>query len=335
MRVALEGVVSETTTVDSGVPQGTILGPILFLCHINDLPNSVKSHVRLFADDCLLYRDINSFTDHQALQHDLKQLEAWAHDWGMTFNATKCYILSINAKSTFLYQLNNVILKHVQQNPYLGILISDDLKWSAHISNISKKANSTLGFIRRNLRRCPTTCRKQAYLALVRPLLEYGATVWDPYLQQDVDRLEKVQRAAARFITGDYRSSAPGSVTKLLEKTDLQPLQLRRQQLRLNLFYRVVEGLVPALPPQKFLSAQKQGRRIKTIKQQDFVTTNIIKNYSRNNDRAFSVPHCRTEQQKNSFFVRTISDWNQLDNTIVTAPSPETFRSRLAASYQQ
>jgi hypothetical protein len=75
----------------------------------------------------------------------------------MTFNATKCYILSINAKSTFLYQLNNVILKHVQQNPYLGILISDDLKWSAHISNISKKANSTLGFIRRNLRCCPTT----------------------------------------------------------------------------------------------------------------------------------------------------------------------------------
>jgi hypothetical protein len=85
----------------------------------------------------------------------------------------------------------------------------------------------------------------------------------------------------------------------------------------------VVEGLVPALPPQKFVSAQKQGRRIKTIKQQDFVTTNIIKNYSRNNDRAFSVPHCRTEQQKNSFFVRTISDWNQLDNTIVTAPSPD------------
>jgi hypothetical protein len=95
------------------------------------------------------------------------------------------------------------------------------------------------------------------------------------------------------------------------------------------------QGLVPALPPQKFLSAQKQGRRIKTTKQQDFVTTNIIKNYSRNNDRAFSIRHCRIEQQKNYFFVKTISDWNQLNNTIITAPSPETFRSRLAASYQK
>jgi hypothetical protein len=96
MRVALEGVVSETTTVDSGVPQGTILGPILFLCHINDLTNSVKFHVRLLAFDCLLYRDINSFTDHQALQHDPKQLDAWAHDWGLTLMPHPQYQRQVN-----------------------------------------------------------------------------------------------------------------------------------------------------------------------------------------------------------------------------------------------
>jgi hypothetical protein len=91
MRVALEGEYSDEATVDSGVPQGTVLGPILFLCHINDLPNSVKSSVRLFADDCLLYREINNENDHTTLQNDLKNLEKWASDWGMRFNAKKRY----------------------------------------------------------------------------------------------------------------------------------------------------------------------------------------------------------------------------------------------------
>ena len=114
-RVVIEGACSESTTVDSGVPQGTVLGPILFLCHINDLPSSVSSQVRLFADDCLLYREINTFKDHLALQQDLKQLEVWADTWGMRFNASKCYILSIK-KSNFHYTLNSTILKHVTNN---------------------------------------------------------------------------------------------------------------------------------------------------------------------------------------------------------------------------
>ena len=81
MRVALEGEYSEEATVDSGVPQGTVLEPIIFLYHINDLPTSVKSSVRLFADDCLLHREINNENDHTILQSDLKNLEKWASDW--------------------------------------------------------------------------------------------------------------------------------------------------------------------------------------------------------------------------------------------------------------
>ena len=97
MRTIVEGETSEETTVDSGVPQGTVLGPLMFLCHINDLPDSVTSSVRLFSDDCLLYRTIKQEDDHQALQKDLKNLE----EWGMRFNAKKCYtLLSINKSST-------------------------------------------------------------------------------------------------------------------------------------------------------------------------------------------------------------------------------------------
>ena len=191
MRVVLEGTSSEKTSVDSGVPQGTVLGPLLFLLHINNLPNCVKSRVRLFADECLLYREINTFQDHRTLQQDLRQLEEWAKDCGMKFSPTKCYILSINPNTSFYYQLSNSISKHVENNPYLGILLSNDLTWDSHISAITKKANSTLGFQRRNLKRCPLVCKQQAYTSLVRPLLEYGAVVWYQYLKKNIDSMEK------------------------------------------------------------------------------------------------------------------------------------------------
>ena len=119
-------------TVIRWVPQGTVLGPLLFLCHINDLPERVKSKVRLFADDCLLYRQIRTDKDKAALQEDLISLEKWAEEWGMRFNAKKCYIMHISPKRkkhTHMYSLSSHILESVHDNPYLGLQISDDLKW--------------------------------------------------------------------------------------------------------------------------------------------------------------------------------------------------------------
>ena len=151
MKVVVNGESSQETEVISGVPQGTVLGPLLFLVHINDLPDSVSSNVRLFADDCLLYRQIRSTKDQEILQNDLKKLEIWADSWGMRFNAKKCYILSITSKGIKkFYELNSCILKEVDHNPYLGIILSKDLKWETHIDQVCKKANSALGFIQRN-----------------------------------------------------------------------------------------------------------------------------------------------------------------------------------------
>ena len=133
----LDGESSNEVRVDSVVPQGTSLGPLLFLCHINDLPDSVKSQVRLFADDCLLYSTINSFQDHLTLQNEMLELETWAKNWGMRFNSKKCYILSIQQDSQFFYTLNGDILKQVEENPYLGILLSEDMKWHKHIPNVT------------------------------------------------------------------------------------------------------------------------------------------------------------------------------------------------------
>ena len=122
-KVVLDGFHSDTVTVDSGVPQGTVRGPILFLLFINDLPAQVKSHCRLFADDCLIYTEINSIQDSIQLQAVLTSLGKWAETWGMRFNAKKCYILSTGKDSTpYFYQLNDQILETVSTNPYLGVV---------------------------------------------------------------------------------------------------------------------------------------------------------------------------------------------------------------------
>ena len=109
----------------------------------------------------------------------------------MRFNAKKCYIMSINQKHSKFYQPNNRILQEVQNNPYLGLEISNDLKWSTNINNVCKKANSTLGLLRRNLQMYQKTCRQTPYLTLVRSTMEYGATIWNPHLKGDIDKLEK------------------------------------------------------------------------------------------------------------------------------------------------
>jgi hypothetical protein len=329
MKVVVEGESSEEAPVESGVPQGTVLGPLLFLCHINDLPNGVKSSVRLFADDCLVYREIHCLQDHITLQEDLQRLEIWAKQWGMRFNPSKCYILPTKTKSSYFYKLNNEILKTVDQNPYLGVHISSDLKWSTHITKTCNKAGSLLGFLRRNLGSCPPECRRMAYISMIRSVLEYGATVWDPYQQKDIDRLERVQRQSARFIKRDYTSREKGCVTKMLEDLKLAPLQERRKQLRLTTLYKIAGGHIKALPPSKFLTpVDKSKRKITARTFEGYSTKNIVARYMVQNSRGYKIPENNgNEQYTSSFFIKTVVDWNQLEESTVQAKTVAAFRS--------
>ena len=179
----------------------------------------------------------------------------------MKLNAQKCYILPTKARSSFFYSLGGVILKQVQHSPYLGVHISGDLKWSTHISNICKRVGSTFGFLRRNLQNCPQECRRLAYIALITSSLEYGTILWYPYLKQDVDRLERVQRQAARFIKRDYRTRETGCVGHILQELNLPPLQERRKQQWLTTLYKIVQGHIPAMPPENFLTPADRSRR--------------------------------------------------------------------------
>ena len=219
---------------------GFIMSSITFLMAT---PSVVNSQVRLFADDCLMYRPITSEADQVSLQRDLTTLEGWGETWGMKFNAQKCQIMTIargRRRLSHFYTLCGHILESVQEAKYLGIIISD---WSPHVNSVFNRANSTLGFLRRNLRRCPAALKETSYLTLIRSVMEYAAPIWDPHLQKDINLLISVQRRAARFIKGDYYTTS--SVSHMLQDLGLHELKDRRRDLRLALMFKVVHGHVP------------------------------------------------------------------------------------------
>jgi hypothetical protein len=170
--VALDSQSSAATTVSSGVPQGTVLGSLLFLLFINDLPSVVSSTTRL----------------------------------------------------------------------YLGLNIHKSLSWDSHIDKITKKVNSTLAFLGRNVSRCPTTIKAQCYTTLVRPTLEYASSIWSPIKKDSINKVEAVQRRAARFATGDYQRTS--SVTAMLQQLHWQTLQSRREYAQTVMMHRIVYNLV-------------------------------------------------------------------------------------------
>jgi hypothetical protein len=160
------------------VPHGTILGSLLFHFYINDLPENVKANVKLFADDCLLYKEINNISDGQDFQNNLKALESLKIEWQMSFNADKCFIIIAGTKKTkinYEYKIQNQDLEKVPHSKYLGVTLSKNLSWKPHINNITKKSNKKLGFLRRNLHSCTHKVKEEAFTTLVRTSLDYAS----------------------------------------------------------------------------------------------------------------------------------------------------------------
>ena len=177
-QVLLEGKHSRKIVVRSGVPQGTVLGPLCFLLYINDIGNGICSTLRLFADDTLLYGLVHNNQDAIKLQEDLDNLTAWAQTWQMNFHPSKCYVLRIHRSkepTIHNYTISGHILQSLDQHPYLGVTITKTLNWKAHVSKIKNKANKTLGFIKRNLHSCPEEIKSHAYTTLVRSLCSLGS----------------------------------------------------------------------------------------------------------------------------------------------------------------
>ena len=190
--VIVEGETSTYLPLDSGVPQGSTLGPSLFLYYINDIATGLDSTIRLFVDDIIAYLVIKSNSDALTLQRDLDKLAQWEQLWKMAFHPDKCNVLTISRNKTpkkFKYCLHDHVLESVDKVNNMGVTISDDLKWESHINNICGKANKTLGFLRRNLKIGSTSVKAQACKSLVRPSLEYACSVWDPHLKSDINKI--------------------------------------------------------------------------------------------------------------------------------------------------
>ena len=155
----MEGELSNVVPVTSGAPQGTVLGPFISLLFISDLTERITSSVKLYADDCLVYRTIHSSNDTIQLQEDLVQLGFWMNSWQMTLYPHKCSIMHVSNKSNTVcakYIINGFPLNCVSGVKYLGVSISSNMSWSDHIDDICTNARKSLGFIRRNLRNCPS-----------------------------------------------------------------------------------------------------------------------------------------------------------------------------------
>ena len=155
------------------------------------------------------------------------------------------------------------------------------------------------------------------YLALIRSSLEYSSVVWDPHLQKDIEKLKKIQRQAARSISGDYSSRDQGCVTRMLKDLAIPLLQDRRKANRLVFFCKVVEGQVPALPCHDYLTQIRNKRQIKSKQFTDCITQNIIDKQSTNNSKCFKPTQCNSVLFRNSFFPTTVIDWNHLEDSVV------------------
>ena len=311
-RVVVDGETSKPVHVKSGVPQGTVLGPLMFLIYINNIADETDkaTHIRLFADDCLLYRVIRSSDDTDQLQKDLDSLTDWSSKWQMSFNSSKCKLLSVTTKRKPIihtYKMADDLLESVKHHPYLGVELSHNLKWTNHIHNITAKANNALWFIRRNLWRCPASVKQQMFFALVRPILDYASVVWDPHTTSDIQQLEAVQRRAARFVSNNYKRTE-GSVTTILQKLDWPSLQQRRKEQRLTIMFKIHrQDIAVPLP--------------------DYIQRQPLSNNRRYHPAKFRVMKSATNTYKYSFFPRTILDWNDLPAHILDTNTLGTFRA--------
>jgi hypothetical protein len=203
--VSIKGSTSSWISVESGVPQGSVLGPVLFIIYVNDITDSVSCISKIFADDTKLYAPV---TDSGRLQEDLDSLSEWAQKWELAFNVDKCKVIHYgNNNPNQQYTMNNKPLQAATEECDLGVLFERDLKFSKHISTKINKANSILALIKRSFEFMDKYLFLKLYTALVRPHVEFANVIWYPYLKKDIISIEKVQKRATKLVPNLRNSS--------------------------------------------------------------------------------------------------------------------------------
>ena len=304
--VKVEGMTSEWKPVLSGVPQGFVIGPLLFVIFINDMPDVVKHTIcKLFADDCKLYAAVDG-DGALKLQSDLKNLEIWSEQWQLPFNTSKCKSLHLGFNNQHeRYYLNSESLKATQSEKDLGITMDDRLKFHTHASAATKKANQVLGLVKKSFTTRDRTTIIALYKALVRPILEYGNVIWGPFYQGDIKMVESVQRRATKLIPD--LSHLP--YEERLQQLRIPSLTYRRIRGDMIWVYKILNGLVRIDSKQIFTPATIQHTRGHALKLQKL--------------------HGVKMQRIRCFSVRVINSWNNLPSHIAEAPTLNKFKNLL------
>ena len=308
-RVVIGGKSSEYLPLYAGVPQGSILGPLLFLIFINDMPSVTNLECHQYADDTTYLCHVsNPVTAVNQINSQLILLSEWASRWKITFNANKTYFMYITKKARRPLLspifLNNHIIQEVYSHVNLGLIITNKLSWTDHIHSIVNKAHKRLNVISRYRLLLPRPVLNTLYLTMVRPVLEYCDVVYDnspAYLKLV---LESVQRKAAIICSGAYRHT---ETKLLLRDLSWNTLGDRRLIHKLTLFYKIYYQIYPA-----YLYAILPPKSIPT--------------YNFRNNYEFKIPFYRLNCTSGSFFPSTAKVWNTLSPPVRQAESIVTFK---------
>ena len=332
-RVVIGNESSEFKVVESGVPQGSILGPILFVIFINDLPEGLSSgtNISLYADDTKVWREIHSEQDHVILQQDIDYLNNWSLSNKMKFHPGKCKVLSVNSSDStlidvlpfiqFMYELGGSVLDYTSCEKDLGVDMTPNLNFSSQCDRLYSKANQKLGMIRRNCHFVNDNRRRRVlYITLVRSLFESCSIIWRPLTQILLDKLESIQKRAIKWILHEeYLSYASYTVyVKKCKEADLLPLVNRFELNELVFFHKVMYGLIAVELPFYLSLYQGNSRLRRTHLDLLSVVSSII-------------PRSSSNPLAKSFFYRTYTLWNQLPLDIRSLPEPHKFKSKVLA----
>ena len=308
--VGVRSAQSEWADVISGVPQGSVLGPILFVIYINDLPDIVSSTTKMFADDTKIYNKIdkNNSSGEEKIQQDLDRLQEWSDTWLLRFNATKCKSMHMgpsNRKTD--YHLGDQIIPKTDEEKDLGVILTSSGKPSMQCSKAAAKAMSSLGIIRRSFKYIDNNSFSILYKAYIRPHLEYCVQAWNPYQIGDIKTLERVQRRATKLVKSLRRKP----YEERLKSLKLYPLEVRRRRGDLIEVFKILNGMEDINPEELFTYSHNTGTRghnFKLFKKQ--LTKGL-------------------ELRKHFFSQRVVDEWNKLPPSVVNAKSTNQFKNQI------
>ena len=319
--IRINGIYSEPFPVLSGVPQGSVLGPLLFVIFINDLSEIFchNNELFLFADDGKLFRYINNVNDSMSLQKSCQDFYDWAEKSLMKLNIDKCKVISISRSSTVAHQYSYgfdttngdfVELEHVSVIQDLGVTVDGNLSFVSHIAEKVGKAYQMLGIINRNFKQLDKTSFMLLYKSLIRSSLEYCQSVWSPSKVSDICSLEKVQKRATKMVVNCKKLS----YLERLKFLRLPTLKFRRIRGDMIEVYKILNN-----------------------KYDDQVVPKFSRNVSertRGNSLKLNVERCKYNLRKFSFSVRIVNIWNSLPDSVVTAESVNMFKNGLDKYWQ-